>query len=89
MHTPGPWYVDPRKRLRVYAAADNTVATTGCTDGLREDWEANACLIAAAPEMYEALKSALEFHEAPGHGVWLAPHQWKLIRDAVAKAEGK
>ena len=54
--TPGPWTVDPRKKLRVVAENDNTVASTGCTNSLRDQWEANARLIAAAPDLLEALR---------------------------------
>ena len=57
-HTPGPWTVDPRKKLRVIAENDNTVASTGCTDSLRDQWEANARLIAAAPTMYSYIASS-------------------------------
>ena len=61
------------------------------------DAEANACLIAAAPEMYEALKDLVtkyiinpgtehEFVSFMEIGV---PKEWDIARQAIAKAEGK
>lgn len=62
-HTPGPWgLVEGDVDLYVYAAApDALVAQVRSDDGL--DCEANARLIAAAPELLAAVEAAL--------GVWL------------------
>ena len=53
--TKGPWRVDPKRSLRVVAGADDTIASTGNQASLRDEWEANARLIAAAPALVEAL----------------------------------
>lgn len=112
-HTPGPWVIHglnstsdingPVNPVRVAkfwpgpgayeVVADCSHAVTGSASG-----EANARLIAAAPEMIEALKSAervlqaqvrCEFNAgAPPTGTY---HHTKLleIQAAIAKAEGK
>lgn len=47
----------------------------------------NAQLIAAAPDMYEALKE-IQNTEANGHNI-LTPLQRKLLQNAINKAEAK
>ncbi len=59
-HTPGPWLVDAGRALRVANERDETVATTGCDVDHRSEWEANARLIASAPELLAALKGLIE-----------------------------
>lgn len=61
---------------------------------LKERVMADACLIAAAPELLEALHVAIEAIEACGpptsKGGWLAKDRgYKAIHAAIAKAEGK
>lgn len=99
-HTPGPWVVGP---------IDDTVVTHLGKDGVRYEvaaidgdyndptnWpimEANARLIAAAPDMLEALEKAKETIRA-----WHGPVAWeiydraspemKMINAAIAKAGG-
>lgn len=90
-HTPGPWRVtSPQADPNAYdiESASGTKITRGY-------WGTSACadarLIAAAPEMLEALCAALREEEkcAMGRGeVPLAP--WVgLARAAIAKAEGR
>lgn len=55
-HTPGPWSVDSRATLRVKDSIDQTICSTGTSASTREEWEANAKLIAKAPELLELLK---------------------------------
>lgn len=90
-HTPGPWDAglermgDPDKRkiwatsLQVASAASMWIS--------QEVQEANARLIAAAPEMLEALKEAKEFIE----NLQLPDSEWSRTLDlcvaAIAKAE--
>lgn len=54
--TPGPWHVDYRRGWRVWS--DDGMLVASC-DHADFD-EANACLIAAAPELYAALAGILE-----------------------------
>lgn len=81
-HTPGPWSCP--KGLEVIAA-DGRVITFIDDGDYREpaEAEANACLIAAAPELLAALKVCLHFCN---------PMQTRAIaatQEAIAKAEGQ
>lgn len=58
VHTPGPWMVFNEKYPRVGPSHNCTVA--GVFIPPTGDQKANAQLIAAAPELYQALKSALQ-----------------------------
>jgi hypothetical protein len=60
-HTPGPWRQHTRAAFRVIEERlGYTVATTGCDSDLQPQWEANARLIAAAPDLLFALQHAQE-----------------------------
>jgi hypothetical protein len=63
-HTPGPWYVSKRNPRRIIESGPrgNTIASCGENLGVcgSEQAEANARLIAVAPEMREALRLALD-----------------------------
>jgi len=104
-HTPGPWhqldYQDIEDEIEILSR-DGTYISSIDADGQYglESWkeiQANACLIAAAPEMYEALKRIKywfdtdpEIIDAMGADE-RADHmrQVEIIRAAIAKAEGK
>lgn len=94
-HTPGPWVIDrntiynPETKRAIYASGEVAIKERDAIG------QANARLIAAAPELLEALK-ALSGLEVKGHalidrlqfsetGRTLA----KKIVEAIAKAEGK
>jgi len=65
------------------------IAVMGTT-WARGDAEGNAHLIAAAPEMYEALKAFDDYLcAAPPHNMKLKAHATKLMEQSLAKAEGK
>jgi hypothetical protein len=90
-HTPGPWQVhgshiytaDPERALLAQVFNSGSKASD-------YPLQANARLIAAAPELLEALKDAL-FHVANqgdiGVDQWLACE--RKARAAIAKAEGE
>jgi len=66
-HTKGPWSIDPRASTHVIAGGRGICSTGGYgrygrteVDADTEN-EANAHLIALAPEMYDALKAGLTF----------------------------
>lgn len=92
-HTPGPWQscphpADDRERFSHWVCEENDPGhNIGiCLCETRPDSEANACLIAAAPDMLAALQRAIWFDhpsemEEPG-GLF---HD---IRAAIAKATG-
>lgn len=93
-HTPGPWRVNDINRNTV---TSGMMIISKCTStGLlfTEEDKANARLIAAAPELLEALKGLYE-HCAMIHKVWgegnnqhQADEAIKAGKQAIAKAEG-
>ncbi len=101
-HTPGPWYVSKRNPLRVIESGPRalTLATVGTNghgvtaEGAQAEAEANARLIAAAPELLDALRDAMQAVE-----VFHGPIAWEVFRDhspemkrwraAIAKATGE
>ena len=80
--TPGPWVVNTfifngKRKLEVLDAT-----------GVNACVQANAHLIAAAPAMYEALQSILEFYEwSNSNGAEQAAYD--KARAALAQAEGR
>jgi hypothetical protein len=82
-HTPGPWTVG--RDFSIIAGSEEIAAlytNDGADDSKPYPVEANARLIAAAPELLEALKDAVD-----GEGDMTAERiaRW---RAAIAKAEG-
>jgi hypothetical protein len=65
------------------AKVADLIATVGC--GLNSTQEANARLIAAAPDMLGALKAAWAWFNDEHRD----DHAWSLVQAAIAKAEGK
>lgn len=101
-HTPGPWSTAPGDqtgfkthsgRPGVYAPArpsdDYFVLKVAELDGNvpASEVDANARLIAAAPDMLEALRDILSTSGQRIHGR-PTPAQWARAQAAVAKAEG-
>ena len=79
-HTPGPWCFryDADGDHEIFSASERLVALTwGAPDVQRDEDEANARLIASAPDLLEALK--FYAHDDGG---------WKA-RAAISKAEGR
>lgn len=93
-HTPGPWAVDPRRPQRVVEMLPEgrgpwrTIANVGetWTGPNTDEAEANAALIAAAPEMLELLKEILG---RPCYGLLAGyPHLQDRAMVAINKAQG-
>lgn len=86
-YTAGPWEVREYSRCTVMTK-EGTIIANCCTviQGLsKEECEANARLIAAAPELLEALKSVLNMPEmANGTNQTL----YRKIEQAISKAQG-
>ncbi len=90
-HTPGPW----RRSKATFQAVvcDTSNGLIGCTDAEVEVYggylvaesiaPCNLNIIAAAPDMLDALKT-IE-NDAGQVPAWL----WEMIQNAIAKAEGK
>jgi hypothetical protein len=86
-HTPGPWAVHPvRARVDAFNSGD---ALPVCEllwptdERTEEETEANAALIAAAPDLLEALREAVKWIEESAEGEAAT----RMALDALAKAE--
>lgn len=89
-HTPGPWVIDPCGDIlgNRNTETDNGLICAMCTD--RDDGEGtdNARLIAAAPELLEALEELL-FCAVHGNGLEAHYKAQAKARAAIAKARGE
>jgi hypothetical protein len=97
-HTPGPWYVGSGtyECRNIYSVASVTddegftyqpIVATAEDDGIG-CWDANARLIAAAPDLLEALRSAV--NDADAWGLADDECDWlPLARAAIARATGE
>lgn len=91
VHTPGPWTIEPHgKGFALYSGRDNEHHGLNLVYLTEPDWnwKANAKLIAAAPELLEALQQCLR---------WIEDHEYthgrsfaagNVTRDAIEKATG-
>ena len=93
-HTPGPWRANIGNSSGAHCIlANNGRRKTVCVmaNTHDDDWQPNARLIAAAPDMLAALRSLLDWgrdHTSPldpnsPHDLLVTAHQ------AIAKAEGR
>lgn len=87
-HTPGPWGFDSFALREEIRAENNPLIATVCSVHCDspEEMRANAHLIAAAPEILEALEMMLEMSEMSGFGKAAAED---VARAAIAKAKGE
>lgn len=96
--TPGPWVIAPFDELdkRVPIVTPGVehapLAWVDNDDVAPGEGQANAALIAAAPEMYEALRDLEEAHRQVVHGerTHIPPELWaKAQQILLAAADGK
>ena len=80
-HTPGPWHSCDHRVGRQDGAR---IADTWSSAVPRDEQAANARLIAAAPELLEALKTVTA---AIAGAQPLDPDEWQACCAAIAKAE--
>lgn len=91
-HTPGPWYVDTQAKRADYirAVGDELPGTCAvaqmCSRGGWSESNANARLIAAAPDLLEALELCLHAVKLAG---WEGDYSAQKARAAIAKATGE
>ncbi|MFV2949993.1 hypothetical protein [Pseudomonas japonica] len=93
--TPGPWFTKREGFSTVYVEARlrqgviQEVAACGPTEAGREQQEANARLIAAAPDLLRALELVME-DKAPGYHDCIDDGEpecaWCIARKAITKA---
>jgi len=90
-HTPGPWVVHPTsihpavRSIGTAEAGPRRICTVGSTNGNPTDWH-NARLIAAAPDLLEALNTLPQSLASTDEDLdkWVAK-----ARAAIAKATGE
>ena len=80
-HTPGPWYVDG---LAIQAGPHNNIGVVN----LARASQADACLIAAAPELAEALQLFVSQWNVCGPNSDFGRH-FQNVRDAAIAALAK
>ena len=78
-HTPGPWHTAGEQGVQIRSAKDQ-IAKVWTMRG--NEWKANARLIAAAPELLEALQDMVSDHAS------LSAATLAFARAAIAKATG-
>lgn len=91
--TPGPWKKSGQFGISIgrdhgYISAQNT----GCFYALVEEREANAALIAAAPDLYDALEQAAEALSNCKANTGYSSMQYRAaiaIKSALEKARGE
>lgn len=82
-HTPGPWVVSHKKRHKITKESGLVLANAvKCSN---PNYEANARLIAAAPELLDALKDMLDYYGTASANVEFLTK----ARAAIAKATGQ
>jgi hypothetical protein len=97
-HTPGPWkaFIDKKRGAKIVATSEvSQVAFVGCDrtgptdedpdERMSADAQANARLIAAAPEMAEALERLDGWLASSGYD---AEHPWRVSICATLKKAG-
>ena len=89
-HTPGPWRYEPQNGSPTTGQHMISGSKPGYLAEVRDcgsgDVVANAHLIAAAPDMLEALKAALSLIEI---AIPFDGEVNRMVRNAIAKAEGQ
>lgn len=82
-HTPGPWFTEATSTIGHHYIVDSEGFTIATPSPMGQ---ANARLIAAAPELLSALRQLMEYT-----GGWNSPpdHPCGIARDALTKATGE
>ena len=96
-HTPGPWRISKYSETAVQAKDGRGVASTGGFQSSVADEnptnQANARLIAAAPDLLKAAKTMLQYYDAFVEDKTAFPGETEMyadpLRAAIAKAEGQ
>ena len=92
-HTPGPWIAGDDEGSDYYLVGPHDGDGIVYQPVVKLHSEANARLIAAAPEMLAALQAVLAEIEGPDrpHSTdsWLPSHLAHQVRAAIAKATGE
>jgi hypothetical protein len=89
-HTPGPWKVDKVDNAHCYIIAKNGTLLAKVWLEDNDFNNANAHLVAAAPDMLEALEAALSYwdQDRASQQIRLADVE-RILKSAIAKAKGE
>lgn len=90
-HTPGPWYADGDHVVK-HDYAQDIICVPPRGDAYRRPYEearANACLIAAAPDLLAALARLVDFVSALDEFPEEIEDAHEQARAAIAKAKGE
>ena len=90
-HTPGPWDTEPKGSRHFVDGSEGLTVAYLDRAGVREraEIEANALLIAAAPELLDLLTAADRLEELTGENLAVYARTFAaLARAAIAKATG-
>lgn len=91
-HTPGPWGCDGTEVHAEHLVICTAYRSRTDDEGnwmSNEEVEANARLIAAAPELLRALRNLLPWGGDPKHRPPQGWGMWAEAIEAIAKAEGR
>jgi hypothetical protein len=89
-HAPGPWYARPSAGNDIHGQSIVASESTGKSIAVVYDGNADAQLIAAAPELLETLCSVLDaFAPEEKHSKETKGSAVKQALAAIAKAEGR
>ena len=92
-HTPGPWIWEDEHRGLFGAGPDNTVLDYASYEGMCLHWnnrrDANARLIAAAPDLLDALKDCIQLMKIDLEGLAFVQPELKKAMAAIEKATGE
>lgn len=91
-HTPGPWFrstIQGSDCLMIGADDGSDIVADMRIDRPMENANADARLIAAAPDMLEALQGVIHHNDALAKRHKISPSLIGHIKRAIAKASGK
>jgi len=86
-YTKGPWTVNKEFGMQGMIDANEHPVAATCGYASPKGREANANLIAAAPDLFEALEAIV--NDLPINRDWLNPDYENMAYAAIAKAKGE
>lgn len=97
-HTPGPWIYDEtwalihdgrKSAVSPHESAAEICAIHAARNGKPDECKANALLIAAAPELLEALQGIIDLNKYSNSPCPFGRDIERICRTAIAKATGQ
>lgn len=88
-HSRGPWKRHDDETYTEILDKEGWLVADVFLEPICKEGNANANLIAAAPDMYEALKELFKLLEGDKAPKWRAIAFYDIAKKALAKAEGK